>query len=108
MSTLCISAQRVDLRFAADGSTLPRMELDRRNMSHTCVPGSPAWIAPPPKPAAEAVIRAKLTEYRRMCQERDRLILEAKKGGFSEVAIAELSGHSRNTVRSVLKSHGIS
>ena len=43
-----------------------------------------------------------------MCQERDRLILEAKKGGFSEVAIAELSGHSRNTVRSVLKSHGIS
>lgn len=73
-----------------------------------CGPGSPTWITPPPKPAADAVIRAKLTEYRRMCQERDRLILEAKKAGLSEVSIANLTGHSRNTVRSVLKAHGIS
>ncbi|WP_159469006.1 hypothetical protein [Streptomyces caniferus] len=80
------------------------MELDRRNM---CDPGPPTWIAPPAKPTGEALIRAKLAEYRSMCEERDRLILEAKKEGLSEVAIAELSGHSRNTVRSVLKNHGI-
>ncbi len=43
-----------------------------------------------------------------MCQERDGLILEAKKAGLSEVSIADLTGHSRNTVRSVLKAHGIS
>ncbi|MFJ5712841.1 hypothetical protein [Streptomyces sp. NPDC093105] len=53
------------------------------------------------------MIRAKLTEYRLMCQERDRLILEAKKAGLSEVSIADLTGHSRNTVRSILKAHGV-
>ncbi|QKW47918.1 hypothetical protein [Streptomyces microflavus] len=84
------------------------MELDRRNMSQTCVPGPPVWTAPPTQPTAEALIRTKLQQYRKTCQERDRLILEAKKGGLTEVAIAELSGHSRNTVRSVLKNHGIS
>ncbi|MEW2313372.1 hypothetical protein AB0918_32820 [Streptomyces sp. NPDC006864] len=81
------------------------MELDRRNM---CAPGPPTWITPPANPTAEALIRAKLKEYRNKCKERDRLILEAKQGGLTEVAIAELSGHSRNTVRSVLKNHGVS
>ncbi|MER8032049.1 hypothetical protein ABTZ78_24155 [Streptomyces bauhiniae] len=81
------------------------MKADARN---TCVPSPPVWTAPSTKPSGEMLIRAKLAEYRSMCEERDSLILAAKKEGLSEVAIAELSGHSRNTVRSVLRSHGIS
>ncbi|MFB7341162.1 hypothetical protein ACFCZ6_13985 [Streptomyces hydrogenans] len=83
------------------------MEMERRSTLQMSGPGSPVWITPPPKPAPAEAIRAKLTEYRRKCEERDNLILEAKKAGFSEVSIAELTGHSRTTVRSVLKAHGL-
>ena len=50
--------------------------------------------------------RERLRAYRKMCDARDGLIIAAKDAGLSEVEIAQLSGHSRNTVRSILAKHG--
>lgn len=59
---------------------------------------------PPPRVALDAALaREKLREYRVVCESRNSLIHAAKQAGLSEVEIAELSGHSRNTVRAVLK-----
>lgn len=59
----------------------------------------------PPSDSADDV-REKLEKYRRTCATRDGLVVAAKKSGLSEVEIAQLSGHSRNTVRSILAKHG--
>ncbi|MEI5100943.1 hypothetical protein RB200_23385 [Streptomyces sp. PmtG] len=54
--------------------------------------------------SGDAVLsREKLKKYHQMCASRDGLIVESKQAGLTEVEIAELSGHSRNTVRSILK-----
>lgn len=50
--------------------------------------------------------REQLEKYRRTCATRDDLVIAAKRSGLSEVEIAQLSGHSRNTVRSILAKHG--
>lgn len=60
----------------------------------------------PPMAPDAALAREKLRAYRITCESRNPLILAAKQAGLSEVEIAELSGHSRNTVRSVIKQRG--
>ncbi|MBC2906784.1 DUF6003 family protein [Streptomyces cupreus] len=45
---------------------------------------------------------AELVAYRRCMQTRDDLIRKAKAAGLTEVRIAQLTGHSRNTVRAAL------
>ncbi|WP_285543947.1 hypothetical protein [Streptomyces lavendulae] len=68
------------------------------------VPMRVVTAAPPPPVALDATLaREKLREYRVACESRNSLIREAKQAGLSEVEIAELSGHSRNTVRNVIK-----
>ncbi|WP_098245632.1 hypothetical protein [Streptomyces formicae] len=61
--------------------------------------------APSPEDSAD-IVREKLEKYRRTCATRDGLVIAAKRSGLSEVEIAQLSGHSRNTVRSILTKHG--
>jgi len=57
-------------------------------------------------PDSADAAREKLEKYRRTCATRDALVIAAKRSGLSEVEIAQLSGHSRNTVRSILAKHG--
>lgn len=59
----------------------------------------------PPTGDADAA-REKLESYRLMCATRDGLVIEAKTSGLTEVEIAQLAGHSRNTIRSILAKHG--
>ncbi|MFY4721988.1 hypothetical protein [Streptomyces sp. LaBMicrA B280] len=59
-----------------------------------------------PSPDSADAVREKLEKYRRTCATRDALVIEAKRSGLSEVEIAQLSGHSRNTVRSILAKRG--
>lgn len=59
-----------------------------------------------PSPDNADAAREKLEKYRRTCATRDALVIEAKRSGLSEVEIAQLSGHSRNTVRSILAKNG--
>ncbi|WP_128802549.1 MULTISPECIES: hypothetical protein [unclassified Streptomyces] len=59
-----------------------------------------------PSPDNADAAREKLEKYRRTCATRDALVIAAKRSGLSEVEIAQLSGHSRNTVRSILAKHG--
>ncbi|MFB7852671.1 hypothetical protein ACFC34_37440 [Streptomyces sp. NPDC056053] len=66
---------------------------------------APSALPSVPDPDNASLSREKLNKYRQVCASRDSLILEAKEAGLTEVEIAELSGHSRNTVRSVLKQH---
>lgn len=47
-------------------------------------------------------LEEELLAYGRHIRGRDDLIRRAKAGGFSELRIAKLMGHSRSTVRSVL------
>ncbi|MFJ6805672.1 hypothetical protein ACIQRK_06440 [Streptomyces anulatus] len=73
-------------------------------------PNAPQAVAPsalPPAldPGISALSREKLVKYRQACESRDSLIAEAKEAGLTEVEIAKLSGHSRNTVRNILKRH---
>ncbi|WP_143662329.1 hypothetical protein [Streptomyces sp. Amel2xC10] len=56
--------------------------------------------------ASEDDLRERLAEYGRMRALRDLLVTGAKGAGLSEVEIAQLTGHSRNTVRSILKRNG--
>ncbi|MGW0885370.1 hypothetical protein [Streptomyces sp. NPDC002671] len=55
---------------------------------------------------SEDELRERLAEYGRMRASRDPLVTGAKKAGLSEAEIAQLTGHSRNTVRSILKRNG--
>ncbi|MGP8300211.1 DUF6003 family protein [Streptomyces inhibens] len=48
-------------------------------------------------------LEQELLTYSRYMRSRDELIRRAKAAGFTEVRIAQLIGHSRNTVRSALK-----
>lgn len=59
----------------------------------------------PPSPDSADAAREGLEKYRRTCATRDALVIAAKRSGLSEVEIAQLSGHSRNTVRSILTKH---
>ncbi|WP_328380591.1 hypothetical protein OHB13_37935 (plasmid) [Streptomyces sp. NBC_00440] len=52
---------------------------------------------------SETDVRDRLTAYRNAVARRDDLVLEAKDLGLSEVEISQLSGHSRNTVRTILR-----
>ncbi|MDQ0956059.1 hypothetical protein QFZ24_010068 [Streptomyces phaeochromogenes] len=49
---------------------------------------------------------AELMAYRRCMESRDELIRKAKAAGLTEVRIAQLTGHSRNTVRAALGHRG--
>ncbi|WP_406159941.1 hypothetical protein OG298_22570 [Streptomyces sp. NBC_01005] len=59
-----------------------------------------------PSPDGADAARENLEKYRHTCATRDGLVIAAKKSGLSEVEIAQLSGHSRNTIRSILTKHG--
>ncbi|MBO4258395.1 DUF6003 family protein [Streptomyces griseorubiginosus] len=49
---------------------------------------------------------AELVAYRQCMESRDDLIRKAKAAGLTEVRIAQLAGHSRNTVRAALAHRG--
>lgn len=49
---------------------------------------------------------SELVAYRRCMQSRDDLVRNAKAAGLTEVRIAQLTGHSRNTVRAALGHKG--
>ncbi|MFJ8933787.1 hypothetical protein ACIRLA_45210 [Streptomyces sp. NPDC102364] len=57
---------------------------------------------PTPETHGPALMREKLAEYGRMLAAREALVAEAKSAGLSEVEIAKLTGHSRNTIRGIL------
>ncbi|WP_406337647.1 hypothetical protein [Streptomyces sp. NBC_00649] len=57
---------------------------------------------PYPETHGPAFMREKLAEYGRMLAAREVLVAEAKSAGLSEVEIAKLTGHSRNTIRGIL------
>ena len=64
--------------------------------------GSGAHLPQDPVPS-EDEMRERLAEYGRMRASRDPLVAGAKEAGLTEVEIAMLTGHSRNTVRGILK-----
>ncbi|MDO0912929.1 hypothetical protein QQM39_19380 [Streptomyces sp. DT2A-34] len=66
----------------------------------------PGAHRPQGEDASEDDLRERLAEYGRIRASRDPLVTGAKKAGLSEVEIAQLTGHSRNTVRSILKRNG--
>ncbi|MFG2370475.1 hypothetical protein ACGFY9_03220 [Streptomyces sp. NPDC048504] len=82
------------------------MHTDAKRRSHlisTCDTGDPgAHPAQDPGPS-EDEMRERLAEYGRMRASRDPLVTGAKEAGLTEVEIAQLTGHSRNTVRGILK-----
>lgn len=51
-------------------------------------------------------VEEKLTMYGRIRASRDDLVVEGDSTGFSEVQIARFMGHSRTTIRGILKSRG--
>ncbi|MFK0141335.1 hypothetical protein [Streptomyces murinus] len=51
-------------------------------------------------------VEKKLMAYRSVCASRDDLVVQADSTGFSEVQIAKLMGHSRTTIRGILKACG--
>ncbi|MPY48784.1 hypothetical protein [Streptomyces acidicola] len=74
--------------------------------SHRAYKIERAGVSYAPSPDSADAAREKLEKYRRTCATRDALVIAAKRSGLSEVEIAQLSGHSRNTVRSILAKHG--
>ncbi|MGR3936263.1 hypothetical protein [Streptomyces sp. BRA346] len=74
--------------------------------SHRAYKTERAGVSDAPSPDNADTAREKLEKYRRTCATRDVLVIAAKRSGLSEVEIAQLSGHSRNTVRSILAKHG--
>ncbi|MEV0604523.1 hypothetical protein AB0I82_35225 [Streptomyces sp. NPDC050315] len=73
-------------------------------------PETNVTLSPVPQPADrrekcgdDEDVERKLLAYREHMRSRDELIGLAKKVGLTEVRIAELSGHSRNTVRNIIK-----
>lgn len=74
------------------------------NESRTC--NSPPVVGESKTPDMVKDHEVKLTAYRRCMESRDNLIREAKAAGLTEVRIAQLTGHSRNTVRAALGHRG--
>lgn len=64
--------------------------------------GGPSAHAESQTRDSEQDCEAELVAYRRCMESRDDLIRKAKAAGFTEVRIAQLTGHSRNTVRAAL------
>lgn len=86
-------------------SNLPRMDTSGRHASQLRIPQAiettaSAYLRPE---HCETDVRERLTAYRNAVATRDDLVLEAKDLGLSEVEISQLSGHSRNTVRTILR-----
>jgi hypothetical protein len=77
--------------------------LKRSHLIGTYDTGAPdAHLEQYPGPSKDEM-RKRLAEYGHMRASRDVLVTGAKTAGLSEVEIAELTGHSRNTIRSILK-----
>lgn len=82
------------------------MDSSSEARSHRAYKMERTSVSSAPSPDSADAARENLEKYRRICATRDVLVVAAKRSGLSEVEIAQLSGHSRNTVRSILAKHG--
>ncbi|WP_219995621.1 DUF6003 family protein [Streptomyces araujoniae] len=84
------------------GSVRPTLGIPPR--TELSVPVLSKRTAIPTEPSGISEAEGKLVAYRQIVESRDELIREASAQGVSEARIAKLTGHSRNTVRSILGS----
>ncbi|MFE7538255.1 DUF6003 family protein [Streptomyces rhizosphaericola] len=84
------------------GSVRPTLGIPPR--PELSVPVLSKRTATPAEPSGISETEGKLVAYRQVVESRDELIREASAQGVSEARIAKLTGHSRNTVRSILGS----